>query len=484
MSKSNTETTTKKDKSLEQFAFEKIGSLSVVSVVGKGWVDRLFKPFFSGFSSFSNDWRKSSVQVEKSQKELNARGLLYGVAIALTMLLVWAGFARIDEVTRGEGKVIPSKQLQIIQAVDGGVVEEVFIKEGDQVSQNDLLVKIDPTRFIANFQEGEVKVFALNAKIDRLQALINEEPYQPNFADNLTLSEQQLADRELDYYQSSVNELKQRLAIAQNQYSQRLRELDQARAKLNSTEQAYRLSNQELSVTAPLLKSGAVSEVEVLRLKRDTAFANGERRQARASLRQIESGVKEAEARIAEVELGMRNQWRAELSEATSMRSSLEKNIDGLADRVKYSEIRSPVNGTVQRILYNTIGGVVQPGSSIIEIVPNDDRLLVEAKIAPKDIAFLHPGLPATIKFYAYDFTIYGGLSATIEHISADSITDEKDNTYYLVRAAADDIKAVEKFAVIPGMTVQLDILTGKKTVLEYLLKPILRAKANSLSER
>ena len=484
MSNINNKPPAKPRKPLEQFAFEKIGYLSVISVVGQGGIDRLFRPFFSGFSTFSADWRISSVQTEKNQKELHARGLLYAVAIALALLLIWSAFASLDEVTRGEGKVIPSKQLQIIQAVDGGVVEEVFIKEGDQVSKGDLLVRIDPTRFIANFQEGEVKVFALNAKIDRLQALINDEDYQPNFAAILTLSEQQLATRERDYYQSSVNELKQRLVIAQNQYSQRLRELDQARAKLYSTEQAYRLSNQELSVTQPLLKSGAVSEVEVLRLKRDTAFANGERRQARASLHQIESSVKEAEARISETELGMRNQWRAELSEATSMRSSLQKNIGGLADRVKYSEIRSPVNGTVQRILYNTIGGVVQPGSSIIEIVPNDDRLLIEAKIAPKDIAFLHPGLPATIKLYAYDFTIYGGLSATIEHISADSITDEKDNTYYLVRAVANDTKAIEKFAVIPGMTVQLDILTGKKTVLEYLLKPILRAKGNALSER
>ena len=219
-------------------------------------------------------------------------------------------------------------------------------------------------------------------------------------------------------------------------------------------------------------------------MERDEASANGERRQAEAKLRQIEASIQEAAARISEVELGMRNQWRSELSEATSTRSSLSKNVDGLADRVKFSEIRSPVNGTVQRILYNTIGGVVQQGHAVLEIVPSDDRLVVEANIAPKDIAFLRPGLPATIKLHAYDFSIYGGMSASLQHISADSITDDRDNTYYLVRAVTTDNEFAQRFAVIPGMTVQLDIMTGKRTVLDYLLKPILRAKGNALSER
>lgn len=468
----------------ERLAFEQVGQLSAVGAYGGGWIARMFRPLFAGFSGYSADWTVAAKSAHNEQQEIRARGILYAVALVLLMLLTWAAFASIDEVTRGEGKIIPSRQLQVIQAVDGGVVEEVFVTEGQQVAKGDLLVRIDPTRFIASFQEGAVKMFSLSAKIERLTALIDGTPYDPQYDKVLNVAEQQVAAQERDYYNSSIQELNQRLLIATEQQSQRRRELDEARARLHTAQQAYQMSSRELRVTLPLLDSGAVSEMDILRLERDQSAADGERRQVAAKIQQLEAGVQEAEARISEVELGMRNQWRAELSEATAQRSSLGKNVDGLADRVKYAEIRSPVNGTVQRVLYNTIGGVIQQGHAVIEVVPSDDRLLVEAKIAPKDIAFLRPGLPATIKLHAYDFAVYGGMAATLEHISADSITDDKDNTYYLVRAKSVDGESTERFSVIPGMTVQLDILTGKRTVLAYLLKPFLRAKSNALSER
>lgn len=477
-------TPTETEHSAEQTAFERIGHLSGVGVAGRGWIDRLFRPLFSGFAGFSRDWGVAASQAIADQREMRARALLYVVALMLLALLLWAAFASVDEVTRGEGKIIPSQQLQVIQAVDGGVVEEVFVKEGDQVSKGDVLVRIDPTRFVASFQEGAVKMFALSAKIERLQALIDSTPYAPDYDAELTPAQRQVAEQELDYYHSSVDEFQQRMLIAQEKHRQRLRERDEANARLYAAQQAYAMSSKELRVTKPLLQSGAVSEMDILRLERDQATADGERRQVAAKIRQLEAGIQEAQAHISEVELGMLNKWRAELSEATSTRSSLSKNVDGLADRVKYSEIRSPVNGTVQRVLYNTIGGVVQQGHAVIEVVPRDDRLVVEAKIAPKDIAFLRPGLPATIKLHAYDFSIYGGMSASLQLISADSITDERDNTYYLVRAVTTDNEFAERFAVIPGMTVQLDIMTGKRTVLDYLLKPLLRAKGNALSER
>ena len=217
--------------------------------------------------------------------------------------------------------------------------------------------------------------------------------------------------------------------------------------------------------------------MDILRLERDLSNADGERRQAKARAHQIE-------ARTREIELAARNRWRIELTETLAQLNGLDENISGLADRVKFAEIRSPVNGTVQRIFFNTIGGVVQPGNAVAEIVPADDLLLVEAKIAPKDIAFLRPGLPAIIKFNAYDFSVYGGMPATLQHISPDTITDDRGNTFYLVRAATDAKNFRDGLAIIPGMTLQLDILTGKKTVLSYLLKPVLRAKANAMTER
>lgn len=471
-------------KQLEQQVFEHLELTHSVGSKGKGFVDYLFRPFFTAFQSNARQWQADADLAIEQQSLLRARSLLYGIALTLFILIIWAAFAQVDEVTRGEGKVIPSRQLQVIQSVDGGIIAEVFVEEGAQVRKNDLLVRIDPTRFVASFQESSVKAFALAAKVKRLQALLSNQPLELDFSQVTTVMQEQVLHQELNYYQASLNELESRLAVAREQRVQRQQELNEAQARLSAAEKAYKLSTQELRVTQPLLLSGAVSEIEVLRLRRDQAATDGERQQAAARVKQAKASIQEAESKLLEVVSTTHNNWQAELSEASSQFNSLEKNIAGLADKVKLSEIRSPVNGTVQRVLLNTLGGVVQPGNAVVEIVPSDDRLLVEAKIAPKDIAFLRPGLPATIKLHAYDFAIYGGLSATLEHISADTITDEKDNTFYLVRAVTNDTQAAQDFLVIPGMTTQLDIMTGKKSILSYLLKPLLRAKANALSER
>lgn len=472
------------DKQAERTAFEQLQPLMTGGGRGGALLDRLFKPLFAAFTHGSREWRADALGAIESQRELRARGLLYTIAVICLLALLWSAFAAVDEVTRGEGKVIPSRQLQVVQSVDGGVVEEVLVREGERVEQGALLMRIDPTRFVANFQESSVRVFALGAKAQRLSALVDEQPYQPRHEQPLSAGQQAVVARERAFFDESLEELAQRRSIAREQHSQRQRELEEARARLRAAEEAHALSARELEVTRPLLRSGAVSEMDVLRLERELAAADGERRQAQARVRQVAAAVQEAEARIAEVAHSMRNQWRAELSETTAQLDSLGRSVAGLADRVKFAEIHSPVKGTIQRVLYNTIGGVVQPGHAVIEIVPADDRLLVEAKIAPKDIAFLRPGLPATIKLHAYDFSLYGGMSAELQHISPDTITDEQGNTFYLVRAMADDAEFVRRFAVIPGMTAQLDIMTGKKTVLAYLLKPLLRAKGNALSER
>lgn len=473
------------DRQVEQQAFEQLSRLNAVGDQGQRFVDRLFRPLFAAFHSNPVDWTEDASLSIARQQVPRARGLLYAVTLGFALLVVWAALAEVDEVTRGEGKIIPSRQLQVVQSVDGGVIEEVFVEEGATVQVGDLLVRIDPTRFIANLQEGSVRLFALRTKVDRLIAQINDQPYEPRTGDAVLTPEQlQVLGQEQNYYEESVKELNERITIAQEQRIQRQQELREAQARLNAAERTHRLANQELQVTLPLLRSGAVSEVDILRLRRDQAAAEGEHNQAAARVQQLLASVQEAEARLAEVELATRNQWRSELSEATAQLNSLDKNVDGLADRVKFAEIRSPVNGTVQRVLHNTLGGVVQPGHAVVEIVPGDDRLLVEARISPRDIAFLRPGLPATIKLHAYDFAIYGGLSATVQHISADTITDERDNTYYLVRAVTTDTEDAQRLEVIPGMTAQLDIMTGKKSILSYLLKPLLRARANALSER
>lgn len=238
-------------------------------------------------------------------------------------------------------------------------------------------------------------------------------------------------------------------------------------------------------MTRPLLKSGAVSEVDLLRLQRDVARYCGEQKGAEAQIDRIQASIKEAQSKLEESELNIRNQARNELSETNTKLSTLREGKLALADRVKLAEVRAPVRGTVKTLFNNTVGGVVQPGKDIIEIVPKDDTLLLEVRILPRDIGFLHPDQKAEVKFTAYDFAIYGGLEGKVEQIGADTVTDEKGNSYYVVRVRTDRSTVGDKnLPIIPGMVAEVHVLTGKRTVLQYLLKPVLRAKANAFTER
>jgi adhesin transport system membrane fusion protein len=274
------------------------------------------------------------------------------------------------------------------------------------------------------------------------------------------------------------------LSIARQQLNQRQQELNEVRSRREQAGRSFDLVQQELTVTEPLLASGAVSEVDLLRLRRDVSRLRGERDQASSQILRIQSAINEANGKIQEVELTFRNQLRNELSDTMNKLGSLSEGSRALEDRVKHAEIRSPVRGTVKRLLVSTVGGVVQPGKEVVEIVPLDDALILEAKITPKDIAFLRPGQDAVVKFTAYDFAIYGGLDAVVEQISADSVTDDKGNAFYIVRVRTLKSSLGENLPIIPGMVAEVDILTGKKTVLSYLIKPVIRAKANALTER
>jgi len=405
------------------------------------------------------------------------------MAVTFVLLLLWAALAPLDEVARGQGKVIPSQQTQLVQSFDGGVVEEILVKEGQVVEKGELLIRIDPTRFVSSFRENRAQYLALQARAARLQALVTDA--QPVFPPAIALEAPRLEDNERALYASNLAELEEQQGIVNQQLLQRHRELDEISARLEQAIRTFELSSQELQVTRPLLGSGAISEVEILRLERDAAQAEGEREQAQAQQARIKAAITEAENRQRQVALEAKNRWRGELSETLARLSSLSEAGTGLEDRIKYADIRAPVRGTVQRLFVKTLGGVIQPGREVLEMIPLDDELLVEARISPKDIAFMRPGQTAMVKLSAYDFTVYGGLRGVLEHISADTITDDEDDqTYYLVRIKTQKAGFAEDQPIIPGMTAQVDILTGKKTVLSYLLKPVLRARQNALTER
>jgi len=446
------------------------------------WLDRMFARWIPPKPEESLGWTADADWARLEQEPLRARALLRWLALVVAGLIIWAGFARIDEVTKGEGRVIPSSQLQIIQSVDGGVVEEIKVREGQTVNPGEILLRIDPTRFMSSLRENQATYHALLAKKARLEALSSGGSFDP--PQEVIKANPEIVEHERTLYSSSRAELDTQLSIARQQLAQRNQELNEMRARRDQAQRGFELAKQELDVTRPLIQTGAVSEVELLRLEREVARLRGDREQATAQISRIQAAINEAGRKIQEVELNFRNLLRNELSDTLSKLSSLSQGNLGLADRVKHAEVRSPVRGTVKRLLVNTVGGVVQPGKEVVEVVPLDDALLLEAKVKPQDIAFLRPGQSALVKFTAYDFAIYGGLKAVVEQIGADTVSDDKGNAFYVVRVKTLETTLGKNMPIIPGMVAEVDVMTGKKSILSYLLKPVIRAKANALTER
>jgi len=351
------------------------------------------------------------------------------------------------------------------------------VVEADQV-----LMRVDPTRFAANLGETRVSQMALEARAERLRALIQGRSFNPSVA--LEREAPAIVAQERSLFESRRAEISAQISITQSQLLQRRQELTEAQSRRDSAASSLSLVQRELAATRPLVASGAVSEVEVLRLDQQVSRLVGERDQAAAQIARVLASITEAQRRIEEVQLTARNQMSAELSDTMNRLSALVEGGRALEDRVVRADIRSPLRGTVSRLHVTTMGAVVQPGREVVEIVPLDDALILEARIAPRDIGFLRPGLEAMVKFTAYDFAIYGGLRADVEHIGADTVVDEQGNAFFIVRLRTREASLGEGLPIIPGMVAQVDILTGKRTILSYLLKPVLRAKENALSER
>lgn len=449
---------------------------------GRRLLDRAFEHWIPVDEPDNLNWLEDADRAMLEQNPVKTRKLLYTIITVFIMLIVWAAYADIDEVTRGQGKVIPSRQIQVIQSQDGGVVTELAVLEGDSVEPGQLLVKLDATRSVASFRESRAELLSLQVKAERLRAVAEEVPFSPGA--ELEASVPEVVKQEMTHYHSSLAELNAARNIAQKQLDQREQELAEANAYKSQLSRSYSFAAKELSVSEPLLESGAVSEIDLLRLKREVSRLRGERAQVQAKVQRIIASIAEATGRMTEVELEFKNSIREQLSRTTARINTLIEGNRGLSDRVEQTAVRSPVRGTVKRLFYNTIGGVVMPGREVVEIVPVDDALLLEARISPRDIAFLRSGQEALVKFTAYDFIIYGGLKASVEHISADSIIDENGVPFYIIRVRTHQSDMGKGKPIIPGMVAEVDILTGKKSILSYLLKPVLRAKQYALSER
>nr|WP_218627867.1 HlyD family type I secretion periplasmic adaptor subunit [Pseudomonas sp. dw_612] len=401
-------------------------------------------------------------------------------------LMLWANFAVIDEVTKGDGKAIPSSKIQKIQNLEGGIVSELFVKEGQIVEAGAPLIRLDDTRFASNVGETEADRLSMLLRVERLSAEVDDRPL--NFPPDVLKAVPGQAASEESLYTSRRQQLHDEIGGLQEQLIQRQQELREFSSKQSQYRNGLALQRQEINMSEPLVAQGAVSPVEVLRLKRAEVETRGQLDATTLAIPRAESAIKEVQRKIDETRGKFRSEALTQLNEARTDLNKAQATGKALEDRVSRTLVTSPVRGIVNKLLVNTIGGVIQPGVDLVEIVPLDDTLLVEAKVRPQDIAFLHPGQEATVKFTAYDYTIYGGLKAKLEQIGADTITDEdKKTTYYIIKLRTDrsHLGTDEKpLLIIPGMVASVDIITGKKTVLSYLLKPIIRARAEALHER
>lgn len=466
-------------KTAEQRGFEAFDHVS--HKAGKPFrplVDRLFSRWVSS-AHLDGDWATDADWARMQQEPIRGRAFLYLVTLSVIGLVVWAGFAQIVQVTKGQGRVVPSSDVKSLASVDGGVVSRVYVDEGMLVEAGQLLMRIDPTRAQSKLGESVARSLALKAKAERLRALTTGTSFK--LPEKVNKKAPKLASQSHELYETSLQELHEAQQIAREQYGQHKDKLKAVQARYRQASRSLNLASQELQMTKPLLAAGAVSKVEILRLRREVSNARGERSQAKAEIARIKGMIDEARNKVKKVELEIKNDWRQKLSKALSQLAALKQGKVGLRDRVQSTAIRSPVDGIVQKLYVTTIGGVVRPGQQVVSIVPTGDKLVIEAHIEPQDIAFLHPGQQAFVTFTAYDYTTYGGMEAMVTHISADTVTDDRDRTYYVVRVRTQKPALGKGLNIIPGMTARVNIRTGMRTVLQYLLQPLLHIKHNAL---
>mgnify|MGYP003672870246 CR=1 FL=1 len=416
---------------------------------------------------------------------LSSRRLVHLVLILVVVLIVWASYAEVDELVRGQGKVIPSKQLQLVQNLEGGILSELFVEEGQQVKKGEVLLKLDDTQFNSKFQERRQTVMAVKANIARLRsALVNDENII--FSSELEAEAEDIIEEQRRLFFHLKAQLEASHRLIDLQIKQESQSLKKAKFEQRQAKRQQELAEKELAILRPLLTAGVVSEMEMIRAEKEVLKARGEAEGLEFAMPKIETNIEELKDKQKQLRINFNADTQTELNKYLDQLAQISQTSGALEDRLERTQVKSPVNGTIKQIMLTTQGGVVQPGMDLISIVPLEDSLLIETKIRPSDIARLYPGQKAMVKFTAYDFTVYGGLQAELVHISADSISHEDDESFYLVRVKTyqNNLGSVEEpLPIIPGMVAEVDILTGKKTLLSYLLKPILRAKQVALSE-
>jgi len=419
--------------------------------------------------------------------------LFLSIVIIIIGLITWAMIAEVDEMARGEGKVIPSDKIQKVQNLDGGLVSEILVRSGEHVVKDQPLMKIDTTRFRASLEEAKEESLVLLAKKARLDAQIKYNPSKSrpkiNFPKKVKGFDQ-YTKIETNIYNNNIEEYRSSLKIFELQLDQKVQERKEIESKIKQLQRSVQIVKVQVQTIEKMTNSGSKSKIELLNIRKEFNTLEGDLSAAELSLPRSRFAITEAENKILEKVKGFKSNTYKELQEVSFELNKIEARLVSENDKLEKTVIRSPVDGIIKQININTIGGVVKSGVDLIEIVPDSDILLVEVKIDPKDIAFISPTQKAIVKITAYDFSIYGGLEGKIVEISADSIVDKdsKDNkSYYqvVVKTNKNYLESNdEKLPIIPGMVASVDIITGKKTIMNFFLKPIIKIKEGSLHER
>ncbi len=417
---------------------------------------------------------------------LHRHFILVSLFLFFIVFVVWASFATLDETARGEGQIIPVSEVQILQNLEGGIVDGFMFKEGDIVQKDDVIMRLRDVGAQSDLGTNEAKYMGLLAAITRLQAEVDgKDTFE--FPDEMMKKSPQSVTEELNAFRTNRDKMQGQLMVLEQQLSQRRQEVSELSTKANDLAAVIRLSQEEKSMTAPLVAKGSAPRIELIQLERAIREKQTELNGVRAAIPRAKSAISEAEARISEMKKSAIAEAQIELTAKTAELNTVKQTLGALEDKKERTDIRSPVRGTIKDFKVNTVGGVVRPGDPIVEIVPMDDNLLVEVKIRPSDIARLRPGLPAMVKITAYDFTIYGGLKGEVADVSADTIKNEKGEFFYRVKVSTKENSLSRKgevLPIIPGMIATVDIQTGKKTVMEYLMKPFFKTIENSMNEK
>lgn len=412
--------------------------------------------------------------------------LLFSIVACIVCFIIWANIAALDELTRGQGEVIPSREVQVISNLEGGIVEELLVRKDDEVVKGQTIMRLRDITANSELASNETRVLGLRASIARLQAEAAGET-SISFSEEVITSAPDAVAEQKRVFLANKQQLDSQLKLLNDQLRQRRQEIVELNTRIQGVRDQIALTLQEKNQIEPAVRRGSLPQLDLLRIDQRLGEQEAELKSFQSSLPRLRSAVAEAQSRKEDLISTARAEAQEQLAEQFGEMSTIEQTLGALTDRKVRTEIKSPVDGIIKNIAVTTIGGVVQPGEDIIEIVPKDDKLVIEARIKPEDVAFLTPGQEAVVKLTAYDFSIYGGLSGELIDISADTIKTEEGDSFYRARIETKEPTLYHKgeaLPIRPGMQASVDVITGNKTIMDYILKPIIKTLQGSLRER